>query len=125
MVKLTLTIKGINDVDSEAHERLSSVPFAQDERCVKLLQTTATGDAELSKQVAVSPNPATESAVLFTGDLDVEQIEAVNALGQVLHVVQPSGSRTTRLDLSGWQEGIYTLRIHTKQGSYEKRLLVR
>lgn len=125
IVPLTLPIKGINAVDSEGHEKVISVPFEQDTVWVKLLQTTATGDAELVKQVAVSPNPATGSAVLFTGNLDVEQIEAVNALGQVLHVVQPSGSRTTRLDLSGWQEGIYTLRIHAKQGSYEKRLLVR
>jgi len=39
--------------------------------------------------------------------------------------VQPSGERSTRLDVSDWQKGLYTLRIQTKQGVAEKRLMVK
>jgi hypothetical protein len=59
------------------------------------------------------------------GDLKAEQIEAINMLGQVLHTIQPAaGDRNIRLDVKGWQEGIYTLRIRTDKGVAEKRLMV-
>lgn len=123
-VPFTVPVKGIKAIDANGNVKAFSVPDQQDTVWIKLQQTTKTVDPALSQQIEVYPNPATDAALLLTGDLQVEQIEAVNALGQTLYTVHPSGDRTTRLDLSDWQEGIYTLRIRTDKGVAEKRLVV-
>ncbi len=125
VVPLTIPVRGIKAIDEDGHVKELSVPVEQDTIWIKLQQTTGTADQSLAQQVTTSPNPASDAVTLFTGNLAVERIEAVNALGQTLYNQQPSGGRTTRIDVSGWQEGLYTLRINTRQGMIEKRLLVK
>lgn len=123
-IPFTVPIKGIKAIDANGNVKEMSVPDMQDTVWIKLLQTTKATDPVLGQQIEVYPNPATDAALLLAGNLQVEQIEAVNALGQTLYTVQPSGDRNIRLNVSDWQEGIYTLRIRTDKGVAEKRLMV-
>jgi PKD repeat protein len=125
IVPFTIPVKGIKAIDANGNVKEMSVPAQQDTVWIKLQQTTKASDPALSQQIEVYPNPATDEALLLSGDLQVEQIEAVNALGQILYTLQPSGDRSTRLDVSDWQGGIYTLRIRTDKGVAEKRLMVK
>lgn len=123
-VPFTVPIKGIKAIDAAGNIKEFSVPAEQDTVWIKLQESTKALDPALSLQVEVYPNPATDAALLVTGDLQVEKIEAVNALGQTLYSVLPSGDHSTRLDVSDWQQGVYTLRIQTSQGVAEKRVVV-
>jgi PKD repeat protein len=123
-IPFTVPIKGVKAIDADGNVKEMSVPVELDTLWIKLLQTTKSSDPGLNGQVELYPNPATDAALLLTGDLQVEQIEAINVLGQTLYAVQPSGDRSTRLDVSDWQEGVYTLRIRTDKGVAEKRLVV-
>ncbi|MBK7935745.1 MAG: T9SS type A sorting domain-containing protein [Lewinellaceae bacterium] len=111
-------------IDEEGNVKELSIPAEQDTVWIKLQQTTG-ATIPAGQEIAISPNPARESVTLYTGDLQVEMIEGVNTLGQVLYSQVASGGRSTRLDISAWQEGIYTLRIKSDRGVIEKRLLVK
>ena len=125
VVPLTIPVEGIKAIDDDGNVKELSVPVELDTVWIKLQQTTGTADQTLAQEVTATPNPATDAVTPFTGNLAVERIDAVNALGQTLYSRQPSGGRTTRLDVSDWQEGLYTLRINTRQGVVEKRLMVK
>jgi len=124
IIPFTIPVQSIKAIDASGNIKEMSIPAQQDTVWIKLQQTTNAVDPALGQQIEVYPNPATDAALLLTGDLKAEQIEAVNSLGQVVYSVLPSGSRTTRLDVSTWQEGLYTLRIRTDKGVAEKRLVV-
>ena len=49
----------------------------------------------------------------------------LNSLGQKVREIQPSGTRITNLNLADWTSGVYTLRIHSEEGTIEKKLVVR
>lgn len=121
----TIPVKGLKAIDANGNEKALTLPLVQDTVWIKLTGTTATGNLDLGKNIILYPNPASDVVTLFAGDVEVEQIEAVNALGQTLYSVQPSSDRAVRIDVSDWQKGLYTLRIRTKQGLTEKRLMVK
>lgn len=124
IVPFTVTVAGLRAIDNEGNE-LDLAPTVQDTLWIKLLESTTTHNPALDLAVRVYPNPATTDAEVFTGELAVERIEAVNALGQVSHTIIPiEGGATTRLDLNAWEHGVYTLRIYTEKGMAEKRLVV-
>ncbi|MBX2891723.1 MAG: PKD domain-containing protein [Saprospiraceae bacterium] len=125
VVPFTVPVKGIRAIDAYGNPRQLAAPLVQDTVWIKLLESTTSTTSNLSEQVQVYPNPASDVALLVTGELKVERIDAINTLGQVLHSMQPSGERTTRLQVGQWQEGIYTLRIQTDKGVAEKRLMVK
>lgn len=124
VIPLTIPVKGIKAIDANGNVKEMSAPFEQDTVWIKLLKTTGASNPDLSEQIELYPNPATGEALLLTGDLQAEEIEAVNMLGQTLYSVRSSGERITRLNVSNWQEGIYALRIRTDKGMAEKRLMV-
>jgi PKD repeat protein len=126
VMPFTVPVKGIKAIDANGNVKEMSVPVEQDTVWIKLLPTTiSTNNPDLSSKIEVYPNPASDEALLLAEDLQVEQIEALNSLGQVLYSVQPSGDRSTKLNVRDWQDGIYTLRIRTNKGVTEKRLVVK
>lgn len=118
-------IRGLKAIDRFGNKFQISVPIVQDTVWIKRLNTTGTKEETLQSKVQVSPNPAADFTDIFTADLQVEAITVHNTLGQTLRNIQPSGGRSTRLDVSGWASGLYTLRIRTSEGLVEKRLVVR
>jgi hypothetical protein len=71
------------------------------------------------------PNPATDAVTVHCVENGgLEQINVVNALGQTVQTLQYNGERTVQLNTSEWSKGMFTLRLQTRQGITEKRLLV-
>jgi len=125
VVPFVVPVTGIRGIDANGYPMALSVPAALDTVWVKMDDVlTSTPSADLSARVAVYPNPATDEALIYTGDLRVESIEAINLLGQVMHTLTPSDRITQRFNVAAWQPGLYTLRIRTDQGMVEKRLMV-
>ena len=76
-------------------------------------------EARLSGMIALSPNPATQ-AVTIDSPLPTTLVEAYDEKGALMTSVN-----TSTLDVSQWPTGVYTLRIHTPQGTAVKKLVVR
>ena len=124
-VPFVVPIRGIKAIDKDGKKFEISAPLVQDTVWIKTLKTSGTQEEILRSQVLLSPNPATDATELFTADLQVEAIEVLNSLGQKVREIQPSGNRTTHLDVSDWVSGVYTLRVRAEEGTVEKRLVVR
>lgn len=123
IIPVTVPALGIRAYDATGKE-MALGGQVQDTLWVKLEETTTTQGNAIESQVLLFPNPATEAAILLTGDLHVEQIEVFNKLGQRVRGIEPSGNRTTRFETQSWPKGLYTIRIQTREGTVTKRLLV-
>jgi hypothetical protein len=117
-------IRGLRAIDKFGNPFDLGLPELQDTVWIKMLKTTSQTEA-LRAKLRVSPNPASEVAELYSSDLKVLSIEAVNSLGQTVRSFEPSGTERTRLFLGGCSSGLYTLRVRTDQGTVEKKLLVK
>ncbi len=125
IVPFVVPVTGIRGIDAKGYPKELSVPAVLDTVWIKIDDgISPTNQPDLSARVALYPNPATDEALLYTGDLRVESIEAVNLLGQVLHTLAPTDRTVQRFNVAAWQPGLYTLRIQTDQGMVEKRLMV-
>ena len=120
----TVPVCGLKAVDANGQEFEIGAAALQDTIWIKLPSTSGTHDRALRQQVRLYPNPTTGETRIFTGDLDVEHVEAVNALGQVVYAATPIGGQVQRLSAANWVAGLYTVRLQTKQGVVEKKLLV-
>ncbi len=122
IIPFYIPINGLLAVDEWGNEKLISV--AQDTLWIKLTGTSATHTPNWEKLVTVYPNPTDGFAMVHTKYLDMQQIEVVNALGQVCHTQQCTGG-TARIDVNNWSTGVYTLRIRAAEGIVEKKLVVK
>lgn len=124
-IPFVVPIRGLKAIDKYGNKFEISAPAQQDTVWIKTIQTTGTHEEILRSKVLLSPNPAADATELYTSDLQVLSIEVMNSLGQKVREIQPSGSRNTRIDVSGWTSGIYMLRIRTPEGLVDKKLVVR
>jgi len=85
--------------------------------------TTGTKNEWLNSQVAVFPNPATDQVVVQVNDLKAERLDVYNSLGQQVHT-NANLSNTYGFNISGWERGVYLVKITTDQGIASKRLVV-
>jgi len=122
----TVAIRGLKAVGADGQVINFGTSALQDTVWIKLVETSGTHDQTLlQQQVRVYPNPATGETRIFTGDLAVERLEAVNSLGQRVYAAASSGGQVQRLSVVGWATGLYTLRLQTAEGVVEKKLFVR
>ena len=124
IVPFAVSINGVRAIDSNGNIKTFSVPTRLDTVWIKKAGISSTNHPNLSARCHLYPNPATEETLLYTGDLQVERLEALNAIGQVVQSFSPSGKSVQHLQVSAWKPGVYTLRIQTKEGVAEKRLVV-
>lgn len=97
----------------------------QDTLWLNILETsTGTSSETPVIQALLYPNPASEEAWLAVSGHVLEQVEVFDALGRRIEIHQPTGVHTTRLDTRRWGKGVFTLRVQTKEGVVEKRLVV-
>ncbi len=87
-------------------------------------ETTGTSDKTSKLQALLYPNPAAEEVWLAVGGLTLEHVDVFDAIGRLVETHLPTGVHTTRLDTQRWKKGLYTLRIQTKEGVLEKRVVV-
>ena len=79
-----------------------------------------TSDAVTSDVVTVYPNPASE--VLNIQGFDPVEVQVFNALGQLVKTIK----NENQINVSGWAEGVYVLRIATADGkTFERKVTVK
>jgi hypothetical protein len=122
VIPFTVPIKGIRAIDSQGNIKYISTPAQQDTVWIKVLGTSGTKEA-LARSILLSPNPATDFVELYFGDLKVDAVETLNALGQVISQVTVDGERSIRLDVQDLPSGVYNLRIHTEKGVVQKQVV--
>lgn len=86
-----------------------------------LLTTTVAGGAA-APGMHVFPNPAVDEVTLQRPTSDLCHIQLIDSRGRVVLSEQVSGTQST-LSLSGWADGIYTLRMSTIKGVVVQRLV--
>jgi PKD repeat protein len=124
-IPFTVPVRGLKAIDKYGNKFEISLPATQDTVWIKTLPTSGTEEEILRSKVLLSPNPAADATELYTSDLHVEAIEVLNSLGQKVRSLQPSGTRNTRLDVSGLASGVYSVHIRAEEGLVEKKLVVR
>ena len=117
-------IRGLKAVGADGQELEFGSSVLQDTVWIKLLETSGTRENALNDQVTVYPNPAAEEALLLTGALEVERVEAMNALGQVIYSASPVAGQVQRLRVADGPAGLYTIHLQPTRGLVEKKLLV-
>lgn len=77
---------------------------------------------EMAHYVNISPNPGNDM-VKIASSFGMKQIEVFNSAGQRLLNQETSGLQT-RLNVSGWPQDTYIVRVHTVLGTITKKLLI-
>ena len=76
---------------------------------------------ELDTSVSVAPNP-TNSFVSITSKFNIKSIELFDVQGRLLETSFENNT-TTKIDLSGKQNGIYFLKINTENGNKVEKIV--
>ncbi|MCB9282437.1 MAG: T9SS type A sorting domain-containing protein [Lewinellaceae bacterium] len=72
------------------------------------------------------PNPASETAILETGTLNVERVNIYNMLGQEVQRYVPAGQQEIHtIPVSDLPGGTYFLELQTTKGRWVKKLIIR
>ena len=77
----------------------------------------------LDYPVEIFPNPATDVLQLNFGDLQVEQLELYNTVGQMV-VQTPIKNTQTTLNISDLERGIYVVKLYAKEGIVTRKILI-
>ena len=131
-----LTYTATNDVRRRVSQRFSSSGggsgFENQERVNYsnfLSITLGTAPAALTAQTQLYPNPTTGTATLVVAGLKQPggvPLDVLNALGQSVlrRTTRPgAGLLSETLDLRGLPAGVYSVRLHTAEGTVVKRLI--
>jgi len=87
---------------------------------LKLVKNTSVNDLELFNQINLYPNPTSGIfSIENKSDATIERVEVFNAMGQLLQ-----SSNVSSFDMSGFANGHYLVKIHTKQSVVFKRIVL-
>jgi Peptidase family C25, C terminal ig-like domain./Peptidase family C25./Propeptide_C25. len=87
-----------------------------------LLITVTNLNEDGESGILVYPNP-TDAFVIIEAE-DLIKVSVVNVFGHVL-VEKTSGNKAFKIDMSGFESGIYMIRVETSAGTDTKRVIVR
>ncbi len=119
----TVDLNGVVAVNSEGAQLALNQP---DEEATVIIINKMTTDAKseyLAQQVSVFPNPSSGDLWVTLGDLEANQVEMFNTLGQRVRQ-EPTTSNQLKLDVSMLAQGVYILHVHTSEGVAKKRVVV-
>jgi len=123
-IPFVMPVHGLRAIDP-AGKPLPMDGCVKDTLWLNILETSTGTSSEVPDIPALLyPNPAWEEAWLAVAGHVLEQVDVFDALGRQIEVHQPTGVHTTRLDTRRWGKGVFTLRVRTKAGVVEKRLVV-
>ncbi|MEM6967226.1 MAG: T9SS type A sorting domain-containing protein [Bacteroidota bacterium] len=124
LVHFPVSVNGVRMIDEAGNELPINLPNTPATLVFsKFDNATSTVDTELSRKVKLYPNPATDKVILELGDLNGNQLEVFNNIGQRIFVdnaIQP----IFELGIKDWNSGIYYIKIQTEQGVVSKRFLI-
>jgi hypothetical protein len=95
--------------------------------CVVIDRITGAKNLELEKGIIISPNPA---STILNVTFDFDQIELINISlfdvngKNILVTKKESGENTVKLDVSGFANGVYMLKIQTEGHALLKKVIV-
>ena len=72
--------------------------------------------------VSLYPNPATNSLIVEA--LEMKYVLVMNVVGQLVYETEIIGEESCVLDISGFDSGVYMIRIITRNGIYNKKVSV-
>ncbi len=124
-VPITVPVIGVRGINAQG-QPLALRGAVLDTLWVILEQTVSDKTPATAPEVptVVYPNPATSDAWVAVGNTTLERIEVFDMLGRLVENHRPTGVHTTRLETHSWRKGLYVLRIHTRDGVVERRLVV-
>lgn len=123
VIPFTAPLRGIRAIDKYGKPKTVTTPAVLDTVWIKLVGTTASSEA-LDKKVMVSPNPATDEALVFSGGLHLESMEVLDGLGRVVSSMESPAGPVVRVPVRDLPPGVYSLKILTDKGLIMKRLSV-
>ncbi|MBR5725557.1 MAG: fibronectin type III domain-containing protein [Muribaculaceae bacterium] len=85
-------------------------------------ETVGIDDYTLDNSVVVYPNPTRGTVQVENTQSDIQQVMMYDAYGKLLSTVEVSGSSAT-IDLSGYADGLYFMRVTTGKGVVTKRVV--
>lgn len=99
------------------------------ERTVTVYNCTGIEDIASLGDVSVYPNPTTGMLYIslnnFVGkDLDLELFNMQGQLIHAQHIVGPDNNMTRQLDLSGYAEGVYLVKLRSANSSFVTRVVL-
>ena len=83
----------------------------------------ATDEPSIDAQVSISPNPTSGKLNINFDGVTPQYLTVFNSIGQVLEVATNLKSTNYALDLSKYQQGIYFIKIQSKEGSAVKKIV--
>lgn len=81
-------------------------------------------DDESTKHFGIFPNPARD-AINITSNDEIEYIEVSDLLGMTIKKQVFSGLKAAVLSVAGLSSGVYNLRIHTSDGFFVSKVVVK
>lgn len=73
--------------------------------------------------IHISPNPSSGIFNIQCKELHIEGIEVFNLLGDLVFNMEKINSVESKIDLSSYANGLYTVRINTKEGIIQQKLI--
>ncbi|MBL7827767.1 MAG: PKD domain-containing protein [Saprospiraceae bacterium] len=122
-IPFTVPIRGIRANDNQGQLKQIGTPATLDTIWIKMIGLTNTQDV-LAQRITVTPNPSTQWATLFFGDLNTEAVEVFDGLGRNVTFLQVNGENSISLNVQDLSPGVYTLRVLTTDGAVLKQLVV-
>lgn len=79
---------------------------------------------DLSKNVSLYPNPASETVSVVSKDIQIQKVELLTISGQVISTMN-GNSMVVTVDISTVSSGVYFVRISAAEGTTVKQLIVK
>ena len=119
--EVELKIKNVQVIKSDGtFSTLSNTDLLIPQLC---LPTSVESVYELSAQIQLLPNPATDQVLLESEGLKIQELEVFDVMGRQVPVPLSWDVNPT-LKVNHLPEGVYLVRLQTDQGEVTKRLVV-
>ena len=69
------------------------------------------------------PNPVTDGNLNIVGNANITEVAVFNLMGQNIDKISVNNT-STKLNTSNYSKGIYLLKISTKDGVVNKRIII-
>ncbi len=120
---LEFPLRGVKAFDDQGNPVFTNV--TKFPATVTFFMGTVTGVSSSNPDISlqVFPNPATDVVRIIPGDVQIESIELLSAVGNQLYVAKSVNNRQPVLSLSHLPSGVYLLRIATNRGIVVRQIV--
>lgn len=118
---------GVHTIQYEFENANGCISYT--EKIVTVYNCTGIEDVATLGDVSIYPNPTTGMVYIsfnnFVGkDLDLELFNMQGQLIHAQHIIDPANNMTKQLDLSGYAEGVYLVKLRSANNSFVTRVVL-